>query len=53
MSPGVTRYIQKREGDHSAEAFGRTTELLDQNPEFYTVWNYRREIFINGLFRSS
>lgn len=27
-----------------------TSKLLQVNPEFYTVWNYRRNIFINGLF---
>jgi len=43
----------KKARDYSAEALGRTTQLLDQNPEFYTVWNYRRHIILRGLFPSS
>lgn len=44
---------QKRELDYSPEALGKTTELLDENPEFYTVWNYRRYILLRGLFPTS
>lgn len=29
------------------EALGQTDNLLDLNPEFYTVWNYRRDILLN------
>lgn len=28
-----------------------TTRLLTINPEFYSVWNYRRDIFTEGIFR--
>lgn len=34
--------------DYSPEAFKLTTTLLDLNPEFYTVWNYRRDILVSG-----
>ncbi|KAL1942137.1 hypothetical protein VTO73DRAFT_6667 [Trametes versicolor] len=33
-----------------AEPFDLTTKLLHVNPEFHTVWNYRRNILLNGLF---
>jgi hypothetical protein len=32
---------------------GQTTRLLDLNPEFYTIWNYRRNILVNGLIPNS
>ena len=28
-----------------------TTTLLKKNPEFYMIWNYRRQILLNGLFK--
>lgn len=34
---------------YNKEALAKTTKLLEFNPEFYTVWNYRRRIF-NALF---
>ncbi|KAK8858834.1 hypothetical protein IAR55_003064 [Kwoniella newhampshirensis] len=42
---------RKRVKDYSDEALGRTTRLLDLNPEFYTIWNYRRTILLS-LFPS-
>lgn len=44
---------QKKAKDYSPEALKKTTELLDLNPEFYTVWNYRRHILLRGLFPDS
>lgn len=35
------------------EALGKTNQLLDLNPEFYTIWNYRRNILTRGLFPES
>ncbi|EGW34992.1 alpha subunit of geranylgeranyl transferase type 2 [Spathaspora passalidarum NRRL Y-27907] len=32
---------------YTQDAFNETTTLLLMNPEFYTVWNYRREILSN------
>ncbi|KAI8901010.1 hypothetical protein BC833DRAFT_548643 [Globomyces pollinis-pini] len=34
----------RKSGNLSITAFDLTTKLLTKNPEFYTVWNYRREI---------
>ncbi|KAF8906800.1 hypothetical protein CPB84DRAFT_1822739 [Gymnopilus junonius] len=41
---------RKKERDWSRDAFDLTTRLLQINPEFYTIWNYRRLILLNGLF---
>ncbi|KAG8217311.1 hypothetical protein J3R82DRAFT_5406 [Butyriboletus roseoflavus] len=41
---------QKKARDWSREAFDQTQHLLELNPEFYTVWNYRRNIMLNGIF---
>jgi len=30
-----------------------TTKMLQINPEFYTVWNYRRNIYLNAVFPNS
>jgi hypothetical protein len=35
---------QRATGQLDAEAFELTTTLLSQNPEYYTMWNVRREI---------
>ncbi|KAJ7582596.1 rab-protein geranylgeranyltransferase [Mycena floridula] len=44
---------RKKSGDYSKEAFDLTTRILQLNPEFYTVWNYRRNILTNGIFKAS
>ncbi|TFK54826.1 rab-protein geranylgeranyltransferase [Heliocybe sulcata] len=44
---------RKKSSDWSKEAFDATTKLLQINPEFYTVWNYRRNVMLNGLFMNS
>ncbi|KDQ60631.1 hypothetical protein JAAARDRAFT_172668 [Jaapia argillacea MUCL 33604] len=44
---------RKKKKDWSKEAFDLATKLLHSNPEFYTIWNYRRNILINGIFPSS
>ncbi|KAF8350858.1 rab-protein geranylgeranyltransferase [Amanita rubescens] len=44
---------RKKRKDYSSEAFELTTQLLRVNPEFYTVWNYRRNICLQGLFPNS
>ncbi|ODN93464.1 geranylgeranyl transferase type-2 subunit alpha [Cryptococcus wingfieldii CBS 7118] len=41
----------KQAGDYSEGALGKTNQLLDLNPEFYTIWNYRRDILL-ALFPS-
>nr|ODN91605.1 geranylgeranyl transferase type-2 subunit alpha [Cryptococcus depauperatus CBS 7855] len=39
----------KRSKIYTNEALGKTSQLLDQNPEYYTIWNYRRDI-LQALF---
>lgn len=34
-------------GDFSAEALALTEQLIRVNPDFYSVWNYRREILLS------
>jgi len=41
---------RKRERDWSPDALDLTTQLLAINPEFYTIWNYRRNILVKGIF---
>jgi len=36
---------------YNNKEFKLTTELLRWNPEFYTIWNYRRDILINSKFQ--
>ncbi|KAF8435272.1 hypothetical protein BGX38DRAFT_1100370, partial [Terfezia claveryi] len=35
--------------DYSDATLALTSTLLKRNPEFYTIWNYRREILLNGI----
>ncbi|KAJ7470311.1 rab-protein geranylgeranyltransferase [Mycena latifolia] len=44
---------KKASDDWSREAFNLTTRVLQINPEFYTVWNYRRNILLHGIFPES
>ena len=44
---------QKKSKEYSPEALHATNQLLDLNPEYYTIWNYRRHILVNGLFPGS
>lgn len=44
---------KKKSNDWSGEAFELTSRLLNINPEFYTIWNYRRNILTRGIFPSS
>ncbi|KAJ7090253.1 rab-protein geranylgeranyltransferase [Mycena belliarum] len=41
---------KKASDDWSREAYDLTTRVLQINPEFYTVWNYRRNILLHGIF---
>lgn len=42
----LVRQVQeaRSQSDHSLAALRLTDDLLTQNTEFYTIWNYRREI---------
>ncbi|KAF8184919.1 rab-protein geranylgeranyltransferase [Mycena galopus ATCC 62051] len=44
---------KKASSDWSREAFDLTTRILQINPEFYTAWNYRRDILLQGIFPAS
>ncbi|VEU19355.1 DEKNAAC100289 [Brettanomyces naardenensis] len=40
----------KENNVYTENALKLTTQLLDWNPEFYSVWNYRRDILTNYMF---
>ncbi|KAF8630374.1 hypothetical protein AX15_002936 [Amanita polypyramis BW_CC] len=44
---------RKKQKDYSLSTFQLTTQLLGINPEFYTVWNYRRNACLYGIFPNS
>ncbi|KAI6116898.1 rab-protein geranylgeranyltransferase, partial [Pisolithus croceorrhizus] len=44
---------RKKNKDWSKDALDATQRLLEKNPEFYTIWNYRRNILLNGIFPNS
>lgn len=39
----------RKDGKHDKEALEQNTKLIKINPEFYTMWNYRREILTEGI----
>lgn len=39
----------KKREDFSDDALDLTTKILLSNPDFYSVWNYRREILCSRL----
>ncbi|KAI3613885.1 hypothetical protein CBS9595_004062 [Malassezia furfur] len=45
----ATYLEHRRNGDVSDDALGSTTVLLSLNPEYYSVWNYRRTILLHRL----
>ena len=36
-----------RDGDFTPELLQKTAEILKTNPEYYTIWNHRRSIYVN------
>ncbi|KAH7889917.1 rab-protein geranylgeranyltransferase [Phlebopus sp. FC_14] len=44
---------RKKNCDWSRDAFDLSQRLLQVNPEFYTIWNYRRKIMLHGIFPES
>ncbi|KAG6909844.1 hypothetical protein DXG01_015117 [Tephrocybe rancida] len=44
---------RKKNEDWSQDALQLTSRLLQVNPDFYTIWNYRRNILLNGIFPTS
>ncbi|ESK88315.1 rab-protein geranylgeranyltransferase [Moniliophthora roreri MCA 2997] len=44
---------RKKNKECSKESLDLTTRLLGENVEFYTIWNYRRNILLHGIFPAS
>ncbi|KAG0175133.1 hypothetical protein DFQ29_007234 [Apophysomyces sp. BC1021] len=39
--------------EYSTEALVITTRILESNPDYYTIWNLRRRILINGILKTT
>ncbi|KAI8879685.1 protein prenylyltransferase [Backusella circina FSU 941] len=37
------------EKQYTLETLSLTTQIVQWNPDFYTIWNYRRTILLNGI----
>ena len=44
ISPISLFQLQRKKGEFDDEAMGITERLLGANPDFYTLWNYRKKI---------
>lgn len=40
-------FERKRACDYSLDSLKLTEKMLKNNPDFYTLWNFRKEILIN------
>ncbi|KAF1999138.1 protein prenylyltransferase [Amniculicola lignicola CBS 123094] len=38
--------VNTKERQYTIEVLGLTTKLLNENPEYYTVWNHRRRVLL-------
>ncbi|UZO04232.1 uncharacterized protein OCT59_024623 [Rhizophagus irregularis] len=48
----VESYFQKKDKkEFDNDALALTTKILSQNPDFYSIWNFRRLILLNGLLK--
>ncbi|ORY18752.1 hypothetical protein BCR34DRAFT_293519 [Clohesyomyces aquaticus] len=41
--------VNTKETQYTVEVLGLTTKLLNENPEYYTIWNHRRRILLTLL----
>lgn len=42
-------FFQRKAGDYGPEAIRVTGDLLAANSDYSSLWNFRREIFLNWL----
>ncbi|CAG8685723.1 17126_t:CDS:2, partial [Funneliformis caledonium] len=48
----VASCFEKRDkNEFDNDAFTITTKILSQNPDFYTIWNFRRSILLYGILK--
>ena len=43
----VNMIFQRQDGVYDKEGLDVSGELLAANPDFYTLWNFRREVFLH------
>jgi geranylgeranyl transferase type-2 subunit alpha len=36
---------------YDQETFNLTTKIVGWNPDFYTIWNYRRQVLLNSILK--
>lgn len=36
---------------YDQETFNLTTKIVSWNPDFYTIWNYRRQVLLNSILK--
>ena len=48
-------FDRRKTGDHSEDTLGLVAKMLKNNPDFYTLWNFRREIllFMNSSLKDA
>ncbi|CAG8523710.1 4132_t:CDS:10, partial [Ambispora gerdemannii] len=44
---------KKNSKTFDTEAFNYATKILSQNPDFYTIWNFRRNTLLYGLLKDA
>ncbi|OZJ06320.1 hypothetical protein BZG36_00721 [Bifiguratus adelaidae] len=50
----VTMCLQKKESnEYDKVALSLNTAILRWNPDYYTMWNFRRQVLLNGPLKSS
>ena len=43
----MTYFLQQQNDEYDNEGLRVTAELLSANPDFYTLWSYRRKTFLS------
>ncbi|KAG1176673.1 hypothetical protein G6F70_003372 [Rhizopus microsporus] len=49
----LVKQCQQRMKDkiYDQETFNLTTKIVNWNPDFYTIWNYRRQVLLNSILK--
>ena len=44
---GLCSFLQRKNGDMDKESLSLSEQVLSANPDYLTLWNFRREIFLH------